>query len=128
MTNATDSNGRISFNAGASTIGLFLDNISIKEVPTPVSVHDMDMGSVFVTVSQKGSRLEVILNGEQSGAFSLGLYDLAGKPVRVASLHNDRQSQLSWNPDISNLSAGIYLVKISLNGATIHRSKIYIGR
>jgi len=128
MTNATDSNGRISFNAGASKTGLFLDNVSIKEVPTPVSIGGISGQSVFASVINEGSRLKVTFSGAQGGTFSLGLYDLAGKPVRMASLRNDMQKQLSWNPDISTLAAGIYLVKISNNTTKIYSSKIFIGR
>ncbi len=36
MTNPTDSNGRVSFNVGASTESVFLDNISIKPIPVGV--------------------------------------------------------------------------------------------
>jgi pimeloyl-ACP methyl ester carboxylesterase len=36
MTNPTDSNGRVTFNAGASTETVFLDNISIKVIPTGI--------------------------------------------------------------------------------------------
>ncbi len=36
MTNPTDSNGRLSFNAGASTGNVFLDNVSIKAIPLGV--------------------------------------------------------------------------------------------
>ena len=95
MTNATDSNGRVSFNAGASTTSLTLDNISIKEVAAPVAVHAQASkiagamrwrnGTLFFTGVQAGtlqiidsrgrSRLVELVGGQAStGLLPAGLY------------------------------------------------------
>jgi len=127
MTNSTDSNGRISFNAGASTTGLFLDNISIKEVPTPVSIHELTAKNGFVSVNQNGNRLEVALNVAQGASVSVGLYDLFGKPVR-ASARMVGENLLSWTTDLSSLPIGIYFVKVNADGRAIHSSKVIVSR
>jgi len=95
MTNPTDSNGRISFNLGASTTSIFLDNISIKEVPTPVSVRShgaaimgvlrWSQGNLFIPQTESGklqivdakgsSRIYSIIDGKVStGALPMGFY------------------------------------------------------
>jgi len=131
MTNATDSNGRVSFNAGASTTGLTLDNISIKEVatptPPPASVREMKMQNGLVSVYQNGARLNVAINGALGTSFSIGMYDLFGKQVH-ASARMDGKSQTSWSTDISSLPKGIYFVKVNADGRTIHSSKLMVGR
>jgi len=102
MTNATDSNGRISFNAGASTTGLFLDNISIKEVPTPVVVRAK---TVENNVAIRWTNGVLYLAGTESGR--LQIVDSRGRS-KVIEVTKD---QAQTGP----LPAGIYQVKI-LNG------------
>jgi len=99
MTNTTDSSGRISFNAGASTTSLFLDNISIKEVPSPVAVR-RQATNTLVTMRWKGG--ELLLTGMESG--KLQIVDSRGRRriVEVAG------SQAKTGP----LPAGIYQVRI----------------
>jgi hypothetical protein len=127
MTNATDSNWRVSFNVGASTTTVFLDNISVKEVPKPVSIRDMNTQNGFVSVQQKGTLLEVALNGAQGTSFSLGLYDLVGKPVRM-SPRIDGKGPVSWNADLSGLPNGVYFVRVDRDGKTMSSSKLMLGR
>lgn len=122
MTNATDSNARISFNAGASTETIFLDKIILKEVQGPVFARDAKVQNRFVTVSQHGSLLEVARQGAPGTTVSVGLYDLMGKPVRSGQL------QASWQTDLNGLSQGIYFVKVEEHGKTIYNSKIMIGK
>jgi len=129
MTNATDSNGRVSFNAGASTIGLFLDNISIKEVmaPTPTSVRDIIAKNGLVSVSRSGSHLEIAVNAMQNTSLSMGLYNLVGTPVRLSPRIIDK-AQASWTADLAGLPNGIYFVKVNSDGRILHSSKLVVGR
>jgi len=127
MTNATDSNGRISFNAGASTTGLFLDNISIKEVSAPTAVRGLAVQPGFATVV-RGRLLEVSLGRVQGTSYSIVLSNPSGKRVRTANLRNDKQSQLSWTSDLSGLPAGVYLVRVDANGSSVYHSKFYLAR
>jgi hypothetical protein len=67
MTNPTDSNGRISFNAGASTEPVYLDNIAIKDATTgirnkvepPVNMMRWSAGAIFLLGTESG-RLQII--------------------------------------------------------------------
>ena len=73
MTNATDSNGRVSFNAGASTTGLTIDNISIKEVAAPVSIQ---LQATTPIVSMQWASGVLSLTGMESG--KLQIIDMKG--------------------------------------------------
>jgi len=95
MTNATDSNGRVSFNVGASMTGLFLDNISIKEVAAPVAMHaqatkpsitmrwmngvlilsGIETGKLQIIDSRGSGRTLDVINGQvKTGQLPIGLY------------------------------------------------------
>jgi len=94
MTNPTDSNGRISFNAGASTETVFLDNISINAVST-TGVHprvgtsagrmrwsagvlllpSTESGKIQIVDSRgRGRILEVAGGRSKTGSLPAGIY------------------------------------------------------
>jgi len=127
MNNATDTNGRVSFNAGASTTTVFLDNISIRDVPPTVSIQAMKAQNGLVSVNQNGSRLVVALNGAQGTSFSMGVYNIVGSPVRMSQPMDGKHS-LNWTTDLSGLPGGIYFVKVNADGRTIQSSKLVVGR
>jgi len=101
MTNPTDSNGRMSFNAGASTESVFLDNISIKGVATAIQARGGDLksgarwssGILFLPMTESGnvqivdsrgrSRTFDVVGGKaSSGPLPTGIYQarfFAGK-------------------------------------------------
>jgi peptidoglycan/xylan/chitin deacetylase (PgdA/CDA1 family) len=67
MTNPTDSNGRISFNAGASTETVYLDNISIKVIPTGIRASTGSLAKglrwsagVLLVPGTESGRLQII--------------------------------------------------------------------
>jgi|GEM_PF-696284 len=102
MTNSTDSNGRVSFNAGASTTGLFLDNISIRDVPVPVAI--------FRQATKAGSAVRwtdgvLYLAGIESGI--LQIIDLRGRSW-VSAIVRGRA-------EIGVLPNGIYQARIQGN-------------
>jgi len=99
MTNTTDSNGRISFNAGASTSGLFLDNISIKEVPTPVVVQMQAMKAEGAIHWMSGT---LYFTGVQSG--SVQIIDITGHS-RVAVVSEGRA-------EFGVLPSGVYQARL----------------
>jgi len=112
MTNATDSNGRISFNAGASTIGLFLDNISIKGVPTPVAIlRQATNGS---TIHWKGGVL--FLAGMESG--KLQIVDARARSRIVEVVKGQAQTGL--------LPAGLYHARLLGEKSTNNRSFVVV--
>lgn len=110
MTAATDTNSRLSFNAGASTAALTLDNVSIKKIETPA------VGTVEPTIPGDNNQPDV--NSQSIGYgvdFSVnaarvyGVYDLSGKFLGrvVAADLNEVRGQ------VKNLAqkSGVYMVK-----------------
>ena len=97
MTNPTDSNGRIGFNAGASTESVFLDNVSIKEVATGVSAR-----AGVVTGGLRWSAGVLVLPMTESG--KLQIVDAKGRS-RIFDLVEGRAST-------GPLPAGIYQARL----------------
>jgi len=126
MTNSTDSNGRVSFNAGASTIGLFLDNISIKEVPTPVPLISLSgkTGSEIVLRLQN-THLNVEFFATQGDAISINVLDLKGNKYRSVSFRSVGGASQSWSFDLSGMSRGAYMVEMIVGEKVIKRSMIH---
>ncbi len=116
MTNPTDSNGRIAFNIGASTIGLFLDNISIKEVAGPVFAKEITSKNTFASVQQIGSYLQITIPFSLGSTYSIDVYDIKGKQVRHSS-GIDGGNPMIWSTNISNLGKGNYFIHVQSNGS-----------
>jgi poly(3-hydroxybutyrate) depolymerase len=123
MTAPTDSNSRITFNAGAATGALFLDNVSIQTVDPSVSVKSIASGHSGSSLMKEGSRLGILLDGLPGERVSLGVYDLAGRPVRSADLLLDGSGVQRWGADLSGLSRGVYLVQVQAGGRIVYRSR-----
>jgi len=102
MTSPTDTNGRIGFNAGASTESVFLDNISIKAVATGV-------GSRLGPSAGKlrWSRGELFLSESESGA--LQIVDARGR-TRIVRV-------VGGMANTGTLPAGVYQARL-LDGKT----------
>ena len=78
MTNPTDSNGRVTFNVGASTETVFLDDISIKVIPTGIraSTGSLARGlrwsaGVLLVPGTESGRLQIIDSRGQSRIVSV---------------------------------------------------------
>lgn len=126
MTNATDSNGRISFNAGASTTGLFLDHISIKEIPTPASLNSINSKSgadFFLRLQNAHLNVEVVTG--QGNAVSIHVCDLNGIKYRSTSFQTENGTPKSWSFDLSGMPRGVYIVEMSVGMKTAKRSMIH---
>jgi glucuronoarabinoxylan endo-1,4-beta-xylanase len=126
MTMPTDSNSRVSFNAGASTESIFLDNISIQAIPT--SIHPTSNLKTSGTVVRLAhSRVEVEFSASQGSAISLGIFDLNGTMVRGGALRAGSGQIQSWTSDLSGLPRGVYVLGIDVGGKAIHRSTLLYG-
>lgn len=121
MNNPTDSNGRISFNAGAATGSVFLDNVSIQAVSNPVSVRVSVQPSSSLRL--EGGRLGLVLEGIAGTPVSLGVFDLAGRTVRSADFLLDAAGTRRWSTDLSGLSRGLYLVRAQVAGRSVFSSR-----
>jgi hypothetical protein len=97
MTNPTDSNGRVTFNAGASTEAVFLDNISIRAIPTGIRTS---AGSLARGVRWSAGVL--LVPGTASG--KLQIIDAKGRS-RIFNVTGGRAST-------GSLPTGIYQAKL----------------
>lgn len=118
MTQATDLNGRLSFNVGASTEPIYLDNISIAKCETPIIVN------TIVPFSQmKAAYLEkkLYVNFENSKNENIQfiIYNLQGLEVLSKTFSNKDESE--HQIDFSPLPSGCYLVKI-ISGSSLQRT------
>jgi uncharacterized repeat protein (TIGR02543 family) len=126
MTNPTDSNGRVTFNAGASTQTVFLDNISVKEISASIHpTNDLRASSTVIRLDH--SRLQVEFPASQGAAISVGVFDLNGKQVRVGAFQGGSGQVQSWTSDLSGLPRGVYVLGIDAGGKSILRSKLLYG-
>jgi len=123
MTAPTDSNGRVTFNAGAATGNLFLDNVSIQAVDPSVSVKSNASVRSGSSLMKDGSRLGLLLEGQPGERVSLGVFDLAGRPVRCTNLVLDGAGAQRWSADLSGLAHGVYLVRAQAGERTVYRSR-----
>lgn len=113
MANATDSNSRVSFNAGASTTVLFLDNVSIKEVPTPVAIHS-HARKVGNEIHWKGGIL--FLTGMETG--KLQIIDSRGRSQIVDAVGGQAQT--------GALPAGVYHIRLLSDKKTSSQSFVVV--
>jgi hypothetical protein len=126
MTNPTDSNGRVSFNAGASTGSVFLDNISVKLLSAGIR-SAAEMRGPATVVRLDHSRLQVEFGSTEGKGISLGIFDLSGKQVRSGSFRAGSGQVQSWTSDLSGMPRGVYVLGIDADGKSIHRSKFLYG-
>jgi hypothetical protein len=126
MTNPTDSNGRVSFNAGASTGSVFLDNISVKLLSAGIR-SAAEMRGPATVVRLDHSRLQVEFGSTEGKGISLGIFDLSGKQVRSGSFRAGSGQVQSWTSDLSGMPKGVYVLGIDADGNSIHRSKFLYG-
>ena len=120
----TDSNGRVSFNAGASTETVYLDNISLKPLTAGIRSAKIHAGTV---VRVDNSRLKVQFAAPQGEMVSVGVFDLMGNKVRSGSFRAGAGPSQSWTSDLSGTPRGVYVIGIDAGGQAIHRSKFLFG-
>ena len=126
MTNPTDSNGRVSFNVGASTQTVFLDNIAVKAISTSIHpTNDLRASSAVIRLDH--SRLQVEFPALQGLAISVGIFDLNGKQVRSDAFRARSGQVQLWTSDLSGLPRGVYVLGIQAGGMGIHCSKLLYG-
>jgi len=96
MTAATDKDSRLSFNAGASTGTLTLDNVSIKKIAEP-----KNPGTISLTPSL---RLKTA-----SGKFNV--YSLAGKRLGFVEIIENDEPSMSKTMKLAGYGKGVYILR-----------------
>ena len=100
MTAATDTNSRLSFNAGAATGTLTLDNVVLKKINAPA-----DGGSTKIRLGSVGNSVETVY----------GVFDMNG--TFIGKVNAKSHDELRGKLGMMVKRGGVYLVK-SGNGVT----------
>ena len=95
MTAATDKDSRLSFNAGASTGTLTLDNVTLKKIAEP------DPGTIALAPSL---RLQTA-----SGKF--GVYNLAGKRLGFVEIIENDVPNMQKTMKNAGFGKGVYILR-----------------
>jgi len=112
MKQSTDSNCQISFNVGASTESVTIDNVSVKLfVPTAISAKSKNKKCLPENIICNRSNMKVSFLAPWNHA-SLKLFDLNGKLVKSISVKTRAGEIYSQVHSLTNLSSGDYIVKI----------------
>jgi poly(3-hydroxybutyrate) depolymerase len=128
MEHATDSNSRITFNAGAATGKVILDNISIQERSTPVLTNTFSNNSNLVSFTQKGSELTVIYTGTYYRELAMQLFDLKGNIIRTSLAKSCQEGSACLMAEISQIPSGVYFLRINSEGRSIYDKPIFHER
>jgi len=124
MEQPTDSSGRLSFNLGASTQTVFLDNISIKSVEKPTAISWIHNSKDVIAIRCDNSLLKMDFKAPQNKKISFNIFDLKGNQMRAKVSQIGQGEIQSWVSDLSQMPRGKYIVQINADGKAIYRSKI----
>lgn len=129
MSESTDSSGRISFNAGASTGTVYLDNVSIKTY-TPATNLQMSQrnGQPGLQLSLNHTMLSANFVASAHQQASLNLYDLAGHLVKSSSWMTGSGQEHSAQLDMSGMARGLYIVRLTVGRTVMASSEILLAR
>lgn len=99
----------IEFRCNAGSEALFIDNVKIEgEEVLGVNDQDANQFSIFPNPATKGF---VNITSQLEGDKSIAVFDVLGKQVINTTISNDRLN-------ISDLSSGFYIVKVSQENST----------
>lgn len=129
MESAEDANGQISFNVGTSSETVFIDNVSVKESDSTTALFQGKVKSQsFGNVICSKSTLKIEFTAPWNKA-SLKMYNLQGNLVKNIVLKTRSGEIYSNSCDLSKLTSGYYIVKISSKeGGVAHISKILMTK
>lgn len=99
-------------------IGWFLDNIVTNNV---VSVNYEQESSLEINIYPNPviNNLNLTLNVNHSGLYSIGLYDLLGNLIQSFGMYNINSNKTDFDFDVSNLPSGSYIIKIESSGNSL---------
>jgi pimeloyl-ACP methyl ester carboxylesterase len=124
MMNETDSNGRISFNAGLSTGTLFLDNISIQETQTPpVGIKGILDQGMKISSRGIGNSFRLDIHGAQNRDLSIAIFNVFGKPLQTIQLPAKGEQSMTVEKDLSGLPKGVYFIQVLSGKNLVHSTK-----
>ena len=122
MTEPTDENARIEFNAGSQLGDVFIDNVSLREISTTSVIPLVDKGKYSrPRITSSGIKFD---NG-WSGNVDVKLYDLSGKLV-YGNLFVSAPGKNSMRFDTGKLAKGLYVVKIYSGKNVLHSEMVHL--
>lgn len=122
MTEATDSNSRLSFNAGSSTGAVFLDNIRLEPYEEPVQSAGFDAHSGW-RIDQHNRGLRILPPQGVHASAQVSIHDLQGRLLLVASLAGSPAEI-----DVSHFIDGMYLLHLQEGTHRILLKPLRIGK
>jgi len=91
-------------NTPDQTINIFFTHFE----PAPLSNPDFNAASTTIYPNPANTAIRLLVNSKNNSSFTIEFYDLLGKKVLECFWNNTTDSI-----DVSNMSAGIYMVKIT---------------
>ena len=116
MNEPTYEDSRVEFSVGLSTPSVFIDNVSLFEIPavnasSPVRAAKTNR----MIVRQNGNTVNISLNNAQNSRSVLNVYDLRGNVVRSATFNKN------CSINTAGLPKGYYVVKVN-SSDLVHKS------
>ncbi len=125
----TDVNGRLSFNAGASTEDVYIDNVSVKEYNTSIdSPTGKFVQNKGMSITSWKSYIKVDFIADPKTRADINLYNLRGKLVKSESVNVDNNRFNSHIFDLNGMANGIYLIELGLDGRMYRTKKVMIKK
>jgi poly(3-hydroxybutyrate) depolymerase len=125
MSQPTDSNSRIAFNAGAATGTIYIDNVTIAQVEAPTKTHTRNTPTL--TINQTAHTLQLSLTATQHQPYAITVFDLWGRPVQQTTVPSNHPGHIMWSTDYSKWPAGVYLIRIAGGDKSSESLMIYIA-
>lgn len=123
MEQPSDSSARLSFNAGASTEAVTIDNVTIKQIDETAnaSVIKRSTGSESLVKYNSGN-LEVCLNNDKYGKISMNILNLKGAVIQK-NVISSGLNRGKYTSCLSGLPCGVYFVNLVAGDKTICSSR-----
>jgi O-glycosyl hydrolase len=124
MEQTTDTNSQISFNFGASSESVTIDNVSLKLFdPTSISFKNKNEKSLHNKIICNRSNLKISFIAPGNHA-SLKLYNLNGKLIKSIALKTRPGEIYSQIHSLTNLTGGYYIAIIDSKNQTLYTSTV----
>ncbi len=122
MGEPTYEDSRVEFSAGTATPSVFIDNVSLFEIATPVvSAHSTKQISKQCNVRHNRSLLNISLGTNETGGATLYIFDVRGKVIRSAKISAHSGATGNINFSTADIPKGYYLVQVH-SGNTLYKS------
>lgn len=128
MNEATDVNGRISFNVGKSISGFCIDNIKVVEKSLGTSKKTLTRESTrSLKAMCKNSILRVEFTNTVNALAFVELFDMRGNVVKQATFRPNPKKLNVYECKLSGMANGMYIVKLRC-GQSVNKTNVMVVR